>query len=211
MHFVTISDTHNRQNAFPKFKVPDGDVLIHCGDLTMGGSKEEIEKAADWLGGMPHKYKIVVPGNHDFLFEEDPVYATKIMKDRGITTLIDSGRVIDYVSVWGTPYQPWFLNWAFNVADERERRKHYDKIPNSVDVLVTHTPPYKILDEVPMGEHVGCNEMLTAVLRTRPKYHLFGHIHHSYGVQHFDGITFANTSCCNERYWLVNQAFGFDL
>lgn len=211
MHFVAISDTHNRQDRCPEWKVPDGDTLIHAGDLTMGGTEEEILRACKWLQSLPHKRKIVVAGNHDFLFEEDGARSMEIAVDHGLEVLEDCGILVEGILVWGTPYQPWFHQWAFNVADERERKKHYDLIPMDTRILVTHTPPYGILDMTPHGGAVGCKEMLHAVLRVKPEYHIFGHIHHSYGMACVNGTTFMNASSCNERYQLRNPAFEFDI
>src|ERR1700684_441941 len=67
LRLVLISDTHQLHR---ELEVPDGDILIHAGDFTMfGRTKAEITDFAGWLGGLPHRYKILVPGNHEFLFE----------------------------------------------------------------------------------------------------------------------------------------------
>ncbi|RXW15685.1 hypothetical protein EST38_g10167 [Candolleomyces aberdarensis] len=58
--FVCISDTHCKT-----FEVPDGDVLLHSGDLTKVGRTVEMKKTMEWIYGLPHKVKIVIAGNHD--------------------------------------------------------------------------------------------------------------------------------------------------
>ena len=66
LRFVAISDTHNKH---ADLVVPPGDVLIHAGDVTWGGTLAEVEAFNAWLGTLPHKHKIVVAGNHDFAFD----------------------------------------------------------------------------------------------------------------------------------------------
>ncbi len=70
---VFISDTHNRHR---ELVIPqDTDILVHSGDFTLRGLKKEVEDFSNWLGSLPVKHKIVVAGNHELCFEDNPVEA----------------------------------------------------------------------------------------------------------------------------------------
>lgn len=212
MRLVCISDTH-LLNIYREesIAVPDGDVLIHCGDATMQGKKREVELFSEWLCSFTHKHKVFVPGNHDFGFETFRPQALAIL---GTTAhcLIDAGVTIEGIKFWGTPYQPWFRDWAFNVPRGTELRKHWDLIPDDTEILITHTPPYRILDKVEQGEHVGCSDLWQAVAnRIKPKYHIFGHIHCGYGRVVTPETTFINCAMADEGYHITNAAVVIDL
>ena len=113
--------------------------------------------------------------------------------------------------MWGSPWQPWFYDWAFNLQRGPEIRAKWDRIPAGVDVLVTHGPPAGILDRVVDGRSVGCADLLDAVRRVRPLLHVFGHIHEAYGEVERDGTRFVNASTCTVRYAPVNAPVVVDL
>lgn len=194
MRIVFISDTH-LQHAFT---VPDGDVLVHCGDFTMKGSAGEIQGFDEWLQELPHKYKVVIAGNHDIGFEECPEAAQRLLKTP--IYLQDSSITIEGVKFYGSPWQPWFYDWAFNLPRGPALAAKWDLIPSDVDVLITHGPPSGILDVNLHGEHCGCEDLLGAVKRIKPKIHAFGHIHYGHGVVRVENTLFINASICNERY-----------
>jgi Icc-related predicted phosphoesterase len=222
MKLIAISDTHNRHK---KINIPDGDVIIHAGDATSRGATDEVEKFLDWYASLPHKHKIFVSGNHDWLFERNNVLARQMCSDRGIIYLEDSGVEIEGVKFWGSPIQPWFYSWAFNrrrTLEEATRynepwiKNHWDLIPEGTNVLITHGPPHGILDELvyadgtPKGEFVGCEELLKAVKRIKPDVHIFGHIHCGYGILHQDGTSFYNAAICDEVYMASNEPHEID-
>src|ERR1700738_3685124 len=99
MKLVAISDTHNRAE---RVVIPDGDVLVHAGDLTMQGSRDELERAARWLGGMCGRFRAVVaiPGNHDFGAERDPSGCRALFESVGVTWLVDEPAVVGGLSVY---------------------------------------------------------------------------------------------------------------
>jgi Icc-related predicted phosphoesterase len=199
MRIVAISDTHERHRLLA---IPEGDVLVHAGDITMKGSLESISDFAAWMKVLPHKHKVVVAGNHDFCFEnEQRSVVETLMKESGITYLFDSGVVIDGVHFWGSPWQPWFYDWAFNLARGAEIAEKWALIPTNTQVLITHGPPHAIADLTIDGIRAGCEE-LTARIEQLPalKLHIFGHIHEGYGIFKQGGATFANASICDERY-----------
>ena len=207
IRIVAVSDTHSRHR---ELVVPDGDILIHAGDATMAGTVRELIEFNAWLGALPHRIKIVCAGNHDWLFEKDPHLARVILtnaryiEDQLTTTL--------GLRIYVSPWQPRFFDWAFNLDRGEPIRAKWDLIPHELDILVTHGPPYGILDVSGMtGEHVGCEELRRAVERVRPRVHIFGHIHHSYGVMVHEGIKFINASICDEGYQPTHAPIIIDL
>lgn len=224
MRIVLISDTHGSHDSIP---IPDGDLFIHAGDLTSSGKSSEVIAAARWLASLPHPHKIAIAGNHDFLFERSPGEAVALLQNAGVTYLQDSGIQIGGLSLYGSPWQPEFMNWAFNVPRGGLSR-YWDGIPSGLDILITHGPPYGILDQSIPGasrllaawedkehfagsEHLGCEELLSAIKRTRPRIHAFGHIHGGYGTTRKDQTIFYNASACNQFYEPVNKPWVIDL
>lgn len=175
-----------------KIDVPDGDILIHAGDFTtFSESLEAVADFNDWLGKLPHRYKIVVPGNHEFFLEADP--SERVMLDNAIV-LINEGTEIEGLRIWGSPVTPMY-GGAFGLSSGVDRKRLYAQIPQDIDVLITHGPPFGILDTAPIsGLHEGCRELLDAVELVRPKLHVFGHIHTAYGVFRTEHTTFVNAS-----------------
>jgi len=192
--------------------IPNGDVLIHAGDFAINASSNDIDAFVKWFGSLPHKHKIFVPGNHDWCFQDYEEDSIGILEAHGITTLINDSVTIDGVKFYGTPYQPVFFNWAFNLPP-KALVVEYNKIPGDTQVLITHTPPYGRLDTVqnPLGAHVGCPILLDKVLKIKPKAHIFGHIHESYGVVSNKDTTFINASCVSLQYKRVNEPVTFIL
>lgn len=196
MKICFISDTHGQHE---KFKIPECDVVCHTGDVSMSGSKEEVESFLGWFSKISAE-KVFIAGNHDFLFQDYADLAEDAVgKYEGIAYLKDSSFIIDGVKFYGSPWQPWFHDWAFNLDRGESIKKMWDKIPKC-DVLLTHGPPMGILDRVWLGENVGCEELLAAVGRVRPKIHAFGHIHENTGVVEEAGIRFVNSAVLSERY-----------
>lgn len=203
MKIVCVSDSHQwyPENNF----VPDGDVLVHAGDISSRGKLNEIARFSAWFSSLPHKHKIMIAGNHDFAFEHNKSLAQSFLHP-SIVYLQDSGVEIEGVKFYGMPWQPEFCNWAFNLERSGKRLKYFcDQIPDKIDVLISHGPPHGILDVVERGEHVGCEFLRQRVMQVKPKLHVFGHIHCSYGQQEHDGIKFVNASMCDEDYEAVNR------
>jgi Icc-related predicted phosphoesterase len=211
-----ISDTHGSHYGV---KVPEGDVLIHCGDVCSHGSMVDTLDFLRWFNTHPHPHKIFVAGNHDIIFEKDPGLIQTLLKQfPDIHYLEDSGVTIDGLKFWGSPYTPRFFNWSFNADRGEDIKRHWDMIPEGTDVLITHGPPYNICDEAPRvgmaraTEHVGCKDLLDATLRVAPKLHAFGHIHYSGGKSYIGPkTTFANVSLLNEGYVIEYPPMVFDI
>jgi len=206
LRVVAISDTHTQHRSID---VPNGDVLIHAGDITGRGDPKVVRDFNAFLGELPHRHKIVIAGNHDFCFERDPEPTEKLLTS--CTYLRDSAVTVEGLKVYGSPWQPWFFDWAFNLQRGEEIRAKWDLIPDDTDILVTHGPPHGILDRTMRGKDVGCRDLREAIERVRPRVHVFGHIHEGYG-RYDDGQTlFMNASSCDFSYRPVNPAFIIDL
>ena len=208
MKIVCISDTHGRHN---EVKLPDGDILIHAGDVSSRGSRTEIVDFLNWFKNQMHTYKIFIAGNHDWYFEKENQKEIQSIIPDNIIYLNDSGCEIMGMKVWGSPIQPFFFSWAFNRERGKNIKKHWDLIPNDTDILITHGPPYKILDKTIRGEHVGCEEQMKKVDEANPLLHVFGHIHEAYGFFKEGKTTYVNASLLNHRYYLINDPIVIDL
>ena len=191
MRLVLISDTHGLHD---RLEIPDGDILIHAGDMSNVGEVDEIRDFADWFASCPHKHKLIIAGNHDFLFESEPAKARSLL--RNCVYLQDSESVIGGLRFYGSPYTPRFFDWAFNQDRGPVSAARWAKIPAGIDVLITHGPPFGILDRNHLGLFTGCRDLLDAVQRVRPRLHVFGHIHEGAGMQTHKslGLTFVNAS-----------------
>ncbi len=214
MRVVCISDTHNCNE---QIVVPDGDLLIHSGDATTVGTVEQIVAFNRWFAGLPHRNKIFVAGNHDWLFERDNARARALL-DPSIIYLQDSSVEIEGLKVYGSPWQPRFFDWAFNLDRGPQMAAKWRLIPDDVDILITHGPPNGILDTVPRvwGEELtGCEELRIRVDQMTPlgrlKLHVFGHIHCGYGTATVDGVRYVNASTCDEAYDPTQPPIVFDL
>jgi predicted phosphohydrolase len=164
----------------------------------MEGRSEEIERFDHWLGTLPHEHKVVIAGNHDFLFERDPDRARALLAN---ASYLQDGLIeVGGLRIWGSPWQPWFFDWAFNLPRGPALASKWALVPDGVHVLVTHGPPAGILDRTANEEAVGCHDLARALERILPRLHVFGHIHESYGRLERDGTTFVNASNCDLKY-----------
>lgn len=202
MRIVCISDTHGK--TIPDDQMPEGDVLVHAGDVSNNGKRLQLESMSEWFRHLADtKYSDIVwiGGNHDFMLDafrkEHSEYAIdgRLFCHSNIHYLRDSGVTINGVKFYGTP---WTMSgdWAFSEMDRYKRRATFDKIPMDTDVLITHGPPYTILDRCENGGmymSVGDLE-LGAVERVRPRLHVFGHIHDGYGRIGLYGTEFVNAA-----------------
>lgn len=201
---VCISDTHNCNE---EIAVPDGDLLIHSGDATVNGSDDEVTSFLHWFSHLPHRHKIFVAGNHDWMYETANRRARLLTANSNIRYLQDSSTEIDGFKIYGSPWQPRFYDWAFNLNRGSEMAEKWKLIPSDIDILITHGPPHGILDAVPRLSgihHAGCEELRTRVeniaANGKLKLHVFGHIHCGYGVHEEFGVKFVNASTCDEKY-----------
>ena len=215
LKLVLMSDTHGYHR---KVDVPLGDVLIHCGDFTAHGREADAQDFNDWMGTLPHPYKLVVAGNHDWVmtrFKQDQFNHFESVFSRtrqaaltsNYTYLCDSGIIIEGVKFWGSPVTPQFCDWAFMLDGENNRKHHWKSIPPDTNVLVTHGPSRGVLDANIRGELCG-DEQLRLRCAELPLLglHCFGHIHErgrkEERVGHYSAV---NCAILDERYAIKNQ------
>lgn len=199
MKVVCTSDTHGLHRDL---NVPDGDVLVIAGDISMFGELKVLQDVNDWAKSLPHKYKILTAGNHDITFETKPETAKKLMSE--FIYLENSGIEIDGKTFWGSPITSTIQSWAFVYIKESERYPIWNKMPSDLDMLITHTPPSGILDKTISDENAGDRLLNSYIVKNKPKHHIFGHIHESYGFKRGKFTNFYNVSAVNEVYLLQN-------
>ncbi len=191
-----ISDTHGH---FPE--VPDCDLLLLGGDYCPTNDGQAWwfrDQFAPWLESL--KVPVIgVAGNHDFYFERFPYIAP--MK---WTYLQDSGAEWAGFKIWGSPWQPRFYDWAFNL-DEPDLAEKWKLIPDDIDILVLHGPPYGYGDFSNYGNvHCGSPSLLARIEEIKPKLVIAGHIHPGYGHYNIGETIFLNCSLVDSKYKAVN-------
>lgn len=223
MQITFISDTHTKHYEMTS-DLPGGPIIVHAGDISSRGRKWEIEDFLEWFDSLPYTHKIMIPGNHDFFFEYDRIARTPqgsyrfgnanltreqveevTSKFPNIHILNDSGITLEGIKFWGSPITPWFHDWAYN-RWTHEIDQHWDLIPEDTNVLITHGPPYGVLDEVIRDrQKVGCEKLMERVNQINPKIHVFGHIHEANGQEKIGDTLFINASSLNVRYDYTNK------
>lgn len=200
MKLVCISDTHMQES---NVKIPPCDILIHAGDYDIR-TLDHLEQLNAWFYNQPAKHKICIAGNHDFYFQK--LHSNMIQDILNNTIYLENSSVtINGIKFWGSPYTHIFNQWAFMLPGD-ELKKIWEKIPDDIDVIITHGPPYGILDYVEFSkQNVGCPHLRDRIKEIKPKYHICGHIHGSYGIYQDEYTTYVNASLMNEDYDLVNN------
>lgn len=203
---VFISDTHNHHN---EVKLPKGDILVHSGDFSGRGYPHELADFWMWLMEQSTKFKhiVFIAGNHDMSFEYKAEWITDMIKQLpdNVHYLEDSEVVLEGIKFYGSPWQPEFHNWGFNLPRGEKLAEKWVLIPNDTDILITHGPPATILDYTLRDNiNVGCVDLLHKIKEIKPKINVFGHIHEGYGYRDIHGTMFLNASTCNLRYQPIN-------
>jgi Icc-related predicted phosphoesterase len=189
---IVLSDTHELHRDV---EVPPEDLLVHAGDITLFSRQPAVLRDFNlWLGELPHRHKVVIPGNHDSLLTED-IYRNQITNAH---LLINSGIEVAGLRIWGLSVTP-YGNVAFGIAGGAERAEHWSAIPDDLDILVTHGPPHRVLDRAPGETHYGGDpELRAAVIQKRPRLHVFGHVHSGYGTRNTRRTLFVNAALAGE-------------
>lgn len=193
MRIVAVADTHLLHR---RFEIPAGDVLIHAGDLCRQGTLAELGIALSWLDGLPHPAKVIVAGNHDWPFARahEREIARAALAEAGILYLEDAAATVAGLRMYGTPWQPEFFAWAFNLPRGAPLAEKWSAIPGGLDVLITHGPPAGLGDRITWDRREGCADLRARVAAVRPRVHLFGHIHEDGGAWEEGGTLFANVT-----------------
>jgi hypothetical protein len=237
MKLVCISDTHNQHKDISY--LPDGDMLLHTGDISGIGKGEEVKSFFEWAIKQAPRYTYgiaFIAGNHDRCFDpkfgeydpedeykEGPRRKPKWLVDAlhnlkfnniGVHYLEDSWIKIGDIKIWGSPITPWFHGdrWAFNEHRGPKIAQVWDQMPLDTDIVMTHGPVSYKLDYVPRTqEYVGCEDLRKKIERVKPLLHVSGHIHEGYGVDYNIDTTFVNASICNEYYSPNNKPWEIEV
>lgn len=219
-----VSDMHGR---LVREHLPEADVLViggdYCPNFTKNGGLNpdyDARKQLEWLRRkfskglkkLPYKKVVVISGNHDFVHENPDTSSQAREALEDAVYLQDESFEFDGLKYYGSPWTPWFYEWAFQfdkldeVKGYPDAKRAWEMIPAGVDVLITHGPPRNILDLAPGNRNVGCPVLREHVFgRVKPQLHIFGHIHEGYGTATHHGITFANASLCDGQYEATNS------
>ena len=203
MKIIAVADTHTVVNDFGTLS--SGDVFVHAGDFCNLGSLMDAKYFNDMLGKMKCQHKIVVAGNHDRALEDNIGIENELLSNA--VYLRDKTITIEGIKFYGSPWQLPFNNWAFN-KPEKELKKIFDLIPKDTDVLITHSPPYGIMDFV-RGRHLGSVSLRKRIEQIKPRCCIFGHIHEGYGkyVDSKTGITYINASLIGGEFKEIHKPF----
>ena len=220
MIITFISDTHTKHRHCED-DLPGGDLLIHAGDLMNSGYDEnDVWEFLDWFDKQEqYKSHVFIAGNHDRFFENKPDETKNILREYPYLTYLQDNLSLyvneetnEACSIYGSPWQPEFYNWAFNLPrNGEELQNKWNNIPEDVDILITHGPSWGHLDVTPYGNlNVGCEVLRERIEVIKPKIHVFGHVHSGYGYKFHNGTHFVNASILNERYNYKNKPITID-
>lgn len=213
MKICLMSDSHGKHN---EVKVPkDIDLIIHAGDVSMRGGIKEIKSFLYWFDSLKCRTntKIFCAGNHDWLFQKNPTLARSLVDETESVVYLENELVeVEGLKIWGSPYQIWFYDWAFNFSKDQQKAKQqaeemWSRVP-LVDILVTHSPMKGVGDKTEEGNNIGCPVLYEKVMKVvRPKLHVFGHNHEGAGIYELDNgiIKSVNASVLNRQYQYTND------
>lgn len=209
MKIVAISDVHGKWN---KLTIPECDILISSGDYSFRGETHMIKDFHRWLNKQEAGYIVSVQGNHELWVEKNFQEAKAIAEKEcpGVFFMEEGPIDIEGLKLWCSAMTPEFYSWAYNRRRGPDIKRHWDSIPDDVNILITHGPPAGILDVVynvdgTPKERVGCHDLYDRVMGLKDlKHHIFGHIHSSYGHAEHHGKHFWNASNCDDMYALSN-------
>lgn len=213
MKVVAISDTHGTHSSIV---LPEGELLAVAGDWTMMGEFDETVDFIVWLAEKSKDFKygsVLISGNHDWMDQRDPyTFQGLIQSWPQIRYLRNQTIQIEDKVIHGTPVSPYFHGWAFNYLRGADIDRFWERIPEDCDLLITHTPPHKILDYVPRtNTHAGCQDLRRRIFEKRVKNNVFGHIHPGYGHLHLDGCNFYNAAQLDDSYKIANVPLVFEI
>ena len=212
VRICAISDLHAYQD---RVQVPKCDLLIVAGDITDRGEYEQTTNFNIWASKLQESglvgEVVCIAGNHDLTAQRDPKTWRTLLKD---VTYVEDEEIERFgLRIYGSPWTPAFFkqHWVFNAERGAEIQEHWDKIPEGLDVLITHGPAYGLCDLTPRGERVGCLNLRDTLLAKKPRVHICGHIHGGYGMGMLGNTLCLNAAICTETYKPTNQPLVIDL
>lgn len=212
LKIAAISDTHMYHGKLTDMIIKaNPDVLVHCGDMTDGGTLGELSTVIEWLGMIKKKgyagHVVAIAGNHDIALENSASLIS-MMVDLNIDYLEDESIIIRDFKFYGSPWTSGLRGWGFQYDhDNGPGSKVWDKIPLDVDVLLTHSPPYKTLSR-DNGDW-GCPLLKSKVEEIKPPVHIFGHVHAAHGILHTRDTLFVNASSWTSNMRIMNDPIVF--
>lgn len=219
---VCISDLHGRLPDVPECDVLAiaGDVCPHAPGANVGG-REDLFHQSKWLAGpfrewlerIPARHVVGCWGNHDFIARRAP---DRVPTSLRWTPLTDAAATIDGIRFYGTPWQLWFYDWAFNAPYGKEEGESFlaekwSAIPEGTDILLVHGPPEGYGDLTAAGKRSGSSTLTGRIRQFRPKLVVTGHIHEAYGRYDLDGVPVINASVVNLNYALAHEPVVLDI
>jgi Icc-related predicted phosphoesterase len=204
MKMVALSDTHGNHRSVD---IPEGDIIIHCGDFTRKSNYQEVMDFIQWYSELKFSHKILVAGNHDRFIEKRKQEFLEIINGKDIIYLENQSVQLEGYKLFGSPYTPIFGGiGAFTYPNEEEAREIWDIIPDGSDIIITHGPPMGFRDySKTENKNTGCAVLLEQILKIKPAYHIFGHLHESYGIDYNEDTVFVNASLVNRAEELINN------
>lgn len=207
MRVVIVSDTHGRHRALGRLS---GDVLIHCGDVDNLFQRypTPVEAVDRWFGEQDFAHILCVGGNHDV--EVETRVMARLAPFQNATFLHEAGVEIEGLRFYGVSWVPDLMGHAF-FADDEMLERAWDRIPDDVDVLITHTPPGGILDVSSRGRPLGCPLLARRLRQIQPQLHCFGHVHASAGQRRIGETTYVNATSVNSELVVSRPPVVIDL
>lgn len=212
MRITVISDLHG---SVPE--LAGGDLLIIAGDLTLTDTEIQYFEFFKWASEQFYKKIIVIGGNHDNFLQKNG----DTLKNSGIFSyLCDEGTEFEGFKIWGSPWTKTFPNMnpkckAFTCDTEEELDAKFSLIPDDIDILITHSPAYGILDKNSRGLNCGSISLLKHIERVKPTVHVSAHIHEAYGqllLKHQGPNTICiNASHMDEVYDPINEPITIEI
>ena len=194
MHLLHLSDSHNQHRSLEN--LPEADIIVHSGDFSFAGTRAEFLDFLNWFLGLDYQHKIFIGGNHDYFLEGKSQKDIQKMLPKNCHYLFHSGVTIENIKFWGVPM---FVSEDIDGSYFRKIKR----IPKNTDILISHNPPFGILD-LDGKINFGCVDLLEKIVEIKPKFHLFGHIHNAYGIEKSKHTTFSNASILNGNYEFQN-------
>mmetsp|Transcript_22969 Transcript_22969/g.23619 ORF Transcript_22969/g.23619 Transcript_22969/m.23619 type:complete len:274 (+) Transcript_22969:27-848(+) len=206
---VMISDTHNDHRSLI---IPPGDILIHAGDWTCYGNIEHTTDFNEWLGTLPHQYKIVVNGNH----ESNAVWKRQTSSLLSNATFLQENSITLNINQRDIKIYGSNFYWPM----KNTNNPNFDMIPLDTDILIVHGPAKGFVD----GGGKGCPSLRQKCLELafgrsdlnipsgKLRLVVCGHIHYGYGIDDgIPGLYFVNASMCRSSRKVENEPLILDL